>query len=137
MLKSPMTDDDVIVVGVIGQKGGGGKTTTSIGIAVAAAEQGLAAVIIDIDQQANAAKWKDRRPTENVAVVATSQSRIKQTVDTARKHGADYIVIDSPGHNDSAAIETVRAADIVLLPSNRRCSISTLCPPCATFPSRR
>ena len=111
-----MTEDDTIVVGVIGQKGGGGKTTTSIGIAVAAAEQGLAPVIIDIDQQANAAKWKDRRPTENVAVVATAQSRIKQTVDTARKHGADFIVIDSPGHNDSAAMETVRAADIVLLP---------------------
>lgn len=111
-----MTNNDVIVVGVIGQKGGGGKTTTSIGLAVAAAEQGLAAVIIDIDQQANAAKWKDRRPTENVAVVATSQSRIKQTVDTASKHGADFIVIDSPGHNDSAAMETVRAADIVLLP---------------------
>ncbi len=109
-----MTDDEIIVVGVIGQKGGGGKTTTSIGIAVAAVEQGLASVIIDIDQQANVAKWKNRRPTENVAVVATSQSRVRETVDTAYKHGADFIVIDSPGHNDSAAMETVRAADIVL-----------------------
>jgi chromosome partitioning protein len=51
-----------------------------------------------------------------VAVVGALQSRIKQTLETARAHGADYVVIDSPGHNDSAALETIRAADIVILP---------------------
>jgi len=106
----------MMVVGVIGQKGGGGKTTASLGLAVAAAERGKAAVVIDIDQQANAAKWRDRRDTENVAVIGTLQSRIRQTLETAREHGAEYVVIDSPGHNDSAAIETARAADIVILP---------------------
>jgi len=108
--------DEMIVIGIIGQKGGGGKTTTGLNLAVAAAEQGLASVIIDIDQQANAAKWKDRRKSENVAVIGALQSRIKQTLETARSHGADFVVIDSPGHNDSAAMETVRASDIVLLP---------------------
>jgi chromosome partitioning protein len=108
--------DEMMVIGVIGQKGGGGKTTTGLNLAVAAAEKGLAAVVIDIDQQANAAKWKDRRKSENVAVVGALQSRIKQTIETARSHGADFVVIDSPGHNDSAAMETVRAADIVILP---------------------
>jgi len=73
-------------------------------------------VIIDVDQQGNSAKWRDRRKSENVAVVATHPNRIKQTIDTAQKHGAEFIVIDSPGHNDSAVIETVRASDIVLLP---------------------
>src|ERR1700721_1753392 len=107
---------EMMVVGVIGQKGGGGKTTTSLGLAVAAAEQGKASVVIDIDQQANSAKWRDRRKTDNVAVIGTLQSRIKQTLETARTHGADYVVIDSPGHNDSAAMETVRASNIVILP---------------------
>jgi chromosome partitioning protein len=108
--------DEMMVVGVIGQKGGGGKTTTSLALAVAAAEDGKAPVVIDLDQQANSAKWRDRRPHENVAVVGALQSRIKQTLATARAHGADYVVIDAPGHNDSAAMETVRAADIVILP---------------------
>ncbi len=107
---------EMMVVGVIGQKGGGGKTTTSLGLAVAAAEEGKASVVIDIDQQANSAKWRDRRQMDNVAVIGTLQSRIKQTLETARAHGADYVVIDSPGHNDSAAMETVRASDIVILP---------------------
>jgi chromosome partitioning protein len=106
----------MMIIGVIGQKGGGGKTTTSLGLAVAAAEDGKAVVVIDLDQQANSAKWRDRREPDNVAVIGALQSRIKQTLETARVHGAEYVIIDSPGHNDSAAMETVRASDIVLLP---------------------
>jgi chromosome partitioning protein len=104
------------IIGVIGQKGGGGKTTIATNLAVAAAQQKLASVIIDVDQQTNSAKWRDRRKAENVAVVAVPPARIKATIETAFSHGAQFIVIDSPGHSDSAAIETVRAADIVLLP---------------------
>jgi chromosome partitioning protein len=104
------------VIGVIGQKGGGGKTTVSINIAVRAAERDKAVVIIDVDQQANSSRGRDRRKSENVAVVATHPSRIKQTIETAQQHGAEFVVIDSPGHNDSAVIETVRASDIILLP---------------------
>lgn len=108
--------DGMMIVGVIGQKGGGGKTTTSLSLAVAAAEDGKSPVVLDLDPQANAAKWRDRRENDAVAVVGTLQSRIKQTLATARTHGADFVVIDSPGHNDSAAMETVRASDIVILP---------------------
>jgi chromosome partitioning protein len=104
------------VIALIGQKGGGGKTTTCLNLAVAAAQAGKAAVVIDIDQQANAAKWKDRRKPENVAVVATPLSRIRQTVETARSHGAEFILIDTPGHSDSAAIEAARASDLVIVP---------------------
>ena len=107
---------EMMVIGVVAQKGGGGKSTVSVNLAVAAAENGKTAVIIDIDQQASAAKWGDRREAKNIAVVGALQSRIKQTIETARTHGADYVVIDSPGHNDSAAMETIRASDIVILP---------------------
>lgn len=106
----------MIVIGIIGQKGGGGKTTTTLGLAVAAAEDGKAVAVIDIDQQANSAKWRDRRQPDNVAVIGTLQSRIRQTLEKARELGAEYVVIDSPGHNDTAAMETVRASDIVILP---------------------
>jgi chromosome partitioning protein len=105
------------VIGIVGQKGGGGKTTIATNLAVAATRQKLAAVIIDLDQQTNSAKWGDRRKAKNVAVVAAPASRIKATIETATVHGAEFIVIDSPGHNDSAAIETVRASDVVILPT--------------------
>ncbi|HEU5380269.1 MAG TPA: AAA family ATPase [Ktedonobacteraceae bacterium] len=107
---------DTHVIGIIGQKGGGGKTTLATNIAVAAAARRRATVIIDVDQQTNSAKWRDRRKAENVAVVATPPLRIQATLAAARQHGAEFVVIDSPGHSDSAAIETVRSSDMVFLP---------------------
>lgn len=104
------------VVAIIGQKGGTGKTTLTIGLAVAAAMAGHAAVIVDLDPQANAANWKDRRRAENPAVVSVPPSRLKQAVQAARGHGADLILIDTPGKSDSAAIEAARLADLVLVP---------------------
>jgi chromosome partitioning protein len=107
---------NTVIIGIIGQKGGGGKSTAAINLAVAAAEKAQAAVVIDTDQQANVAKWKDRRKADNVAVVAAPASRINQTIHTAREHGADIVIVDSPGHNATAALETVRASELVILP---------------------
>jgi chromosome partitioning protein len=108
--------ESMIVIAVVGQKGGTGKTTTAIGLAVAAAEAGQTAVIIDLDPQANAANWKDRRRADNPAVVSAPPSRLKQAVEAAASHAADFVVIDTPGKSDSAAIEAARVADLVLVP---------------------
>jgi chromosome partitioning protein len=106
----------MLKISILGQKGGTGKTTTSIGLAVAAANAGRAAVIIDLDPQANAASWKDRRETENPAVVSAQVSRLKHAIQAAEEFGADFLVMDTPGKSDSAAIESARAADLILLP---------------------
>jgi chromosome partitioning protein len=103
-------------IAMIGQKGGGGKTTTGTGLAVQAAQSGLASLIIDLDPQANAANWKDRREAENPAVVSAQVSRLKPTLDAARQHGAEFVVIDTPAKSDSAAIQAARAANLVLIP---------------------
>jgi len=103
-------------ISILGQKGGTGKTTTSIGLAVAAAHAGRAAVIIDLDPQANAANWKDRRATDNPAVVSAQVSRLKHAIQAAEEFGADFLVMDTPGKSDTAAVEAARAADLVLLP---------------------
>ena len=97
----------MLITALIGQKGGTGKTTTSLGLAVAAARAGQAAAIIDLDPQANAANWKDRREAPNPAVVSAQVSRLRQTLKTAREHGAEFVVIDTPGKSDSAAVEEV------------------------------
>src|SRR5712691_2224232 len=103
-------------IAMIGQKGGGGKTTTGTGLAVQAARSGLASLIIDLDPQANAANWKDRREADNPAVVSAQVSRLKPTLDAAQQHGAEFVVIDTPAKSDSAAIEAARAANLVLIP---------------------
>jgi chromosome partitioning protein len=55
----------MFTVAVIGQKGGNGKTTVAIGLATTAAAVGEDVAVIDLDPQASAAKWKDRRTVDN------------------------------------------------------------------------
>lgn len=106
----------MFTIAMIGQKGGGGKTTIGTGLAVEAANSNLAALIIDLDPQANAANWKDRREADNPAVVAAPASRLRPTLDAARNHGAQFVILDTPAKSDSAALEAARVANFVLIP---------------------
>lgn len=108
------------VIAIIGQKGGTGKTTVAVALAAQAAKSGQTVALIDTDQQANAANWKDRRKADDMAVLAVPAARLPQTLEAARKSGADFAIIDSPGKNDSALIAAARAADLVLIPSHER-----------------
>jgi chromosome partitioning protein len=91
---------NMFAISLIGQKGGVGKTTIALGLAVAAARAGHATAIVDLDPQASAAKWNDRREHENPAVVRAQASRLRQTMDTARSEGVDFVFIDTAGRKD-------------------------------------
>lgn len=106
----------MFIIAIIGQKGGTGKTTTTTGLAVAAAAAGKSVAIIDLDPQANAASWKDRRKDGNLAVIAAPVARLKPTLQAAKDAGADFVLIDTPGKSDGIAIEAARAAHLVLVP---------------------
>jgi chromosome partitioning protein len=102
---------------IIGQKGGSGKTTTALGLAVEAVMAGRRVAVIDLDPQATAANWGDRRADkERPAVVSCQASRLSQVLQAAEAQGVQLAIIDTPGKSSETAIAAAKAADHVLLP---------------------
>jgi chromosome partitioning protein len=106
----------VNTLAVIGQKGGSGKTTTALGLAVAATYAGCETAVIDLDPQATATNWADRRGNESPVIVSCQISRLAQVLKVAEKQGAKFAIIDTPGKSTDTAIAAAKVAKFVLLP---------------------
>ena len=104
------------VIGVIAQKGGAGKTTLSVGMAVAAMLDGLTVAVIDLDAQATAANWSDRRVAETPVVISAQAARLPKILEAAREQGADLVVIDTAPRAEQGALAAAQIADLVLIP---------------------
>ena len=104
------------IVAVVMEKGGVGKTTVALNLAVASVQDGRKAAVIDIDQQATASNWTDRRTNEKPWVVPTLTARLAAAIEQAKAQGVDFLVIDTPPHSGIDAAEAARRADVVLVP---------------------
>jgi chromosome partitioning protein len=107
----------MITISLLGQKGGTGKTTIAVGLAVAAARAGHTVALVDLDPQATASNWKDRRTDDNPAVVSAQASRLRPTLETARGAGVEYCFVDTAGRNDDSALNAARLSDLVIIPT--------------------
>lgn len=103
-------------IAIISQKGGAGKTTIAVHLAAAAELAGHAALVIDTDQQATASQWGAWRKDRPPEVIDSPPPRLRAKVDQARAQGAEFIVIDTPPHADSAATAAMEIADLILIP---------------------
>jgi chromosome partitioning protein len=101
---------------IVAEKGGVGKTTMALNLAVAAVQNGHKVAVIDVDPQATASKWSDRREGEYPWMVPTHAARIPAAIDKAKAQGIDFVVIDTPPHSSTDAAEAARNADVVLVP---------------------
>lgn len=98
------------------QKGGAGKTTLALHLAAAAEDAGHTALVIDLDPQATASQWAAWRKDAPPVVIDSAPPRLAAKIEQATEQGANFIVIDTPPHADSAASAAVEAADLVLIP---------------------
>jgi chromosome partitioning protein len=103
-------------IAIISQKGGAGKTTLALHLAAAAQDAGRVALIIDTDPQATASQWAAWRQDAPPEVIDSPPPRLAAKVEAAQGQGANFIVIDTPPHADSAARAAVEVADLVLIP---------------------
>lgn len=103
-------------IALIAQKGGTGKTTLALSLAVAAAKDGLTALIIDLDPQATACNWSDRRAADDVMVIDAQPARLGAALEKAEQGGVDLVIIDTPARSEQSALAAAKAADLVLIP---------------------
>lgn len=106
----------MLILAVVGEKGGVGKTTLALDLAVTAVQKGHRVAVLDLDPQATASKWTDRRTEEQPWVVPTHAARIGAALEQAKAQGVDLVVIDTAPHAATDAAEAARRADVVLLP---------------------
>ena len=114
----------MLTLACLAMKGGTGKTTVACALAVAAERAGMPAAIVDIDPQASAATWGDRREASSPAVISAQAPRLAPVLEAARNAGARLAVIDTAPHASDAALAAARAADLILIPC--RASVADL-----------
>jgi chromosome partitioning protein len=107
---------DMRTLAVASRKGGAGKTTLALHLAVASEAAGRAAVVLDLDPQASATVWRDMRRAETPPVTAIPAARLKHALTTAREHGAELAIIDTPPQAESVILDAARASDLILVP---------------------
>jgi chromosome partitioning protein len=104
------------VVAIVSRKGGAGKTTLALHLAVAIEALGLSVAIFDLDPQASAALWKDRRADPSPAVVPAQAPRLPALLAQAEAQSAGLVILDTAPHADSIASEAASRADLILIP---------------------
>lgn len=109
------------VLAVISQKGGVGKTTIATALAVAAEADGKSVAVFDLDPQASACFWADRRKAtgkgDTPAVKDINAVRISHYLAAMKDAGADLIILDCPPVHREIADAALGAADMVLIPT--------------------
>jgi chromosome partitioning protein len=102
------------IVSVLSEKGGAGKTTVAVHLAVAGCLDGQDTVIIDLDPQASAADWCDRRGDKPEAV-AIPPARLGKILGDLRTK-VDLVIVDTGRDSNNAGYIAAQAADLIIIP---------------------
>lgn len=111
------------VLAITSQKGGVGKTTLATALAVAADQDGQSVALFDLDPQASACFWSDRRRKElgerglTPTVRDIQIARLAHYLDAMRTAGADLVILDCPPVHRDIAHDAASAADLILIPT--------------------
>jgi chromosome partitioning protein len=106
----------------VSQKGGTGKTTLSSQIAVFAGTVGERVVMLDIDApQYSLWKWHVARGegTAPPVLQCPFPEKIMGVVAKIKASGvATLLILDTPPHSNAAAVEAIRACDLIVVPTS-------------------
>lgn len=108
---------NLLIVCLLSNKGGSGKTTLSTALAGELHRRKLSGLVIDLDPQGSASRWHQQRDEAEPGVIPAQAHQLSGIVERAREAQADFLIIDTPPHSDSASLAAARVADIILAPA--------------------
>jgi chromosome partitioning protein len=109
------------VIAISQQKGGSGKTTIAVHLAIALSQKNSKVLLIDSDPQGSSKFWYQIRQKHfgkdytGIDFLEVAGWKIPTEILTL-KSKYNYIIIDSPPHNDADAKSIIKSADIVIIP---------------------
>ena len=102
---------------ITAQKGGAGKTTLARNLAVAAVQDGQRVLCLDLDPQQSLRQWWQGREGDAPMMLASDPMPHALSDTLAAAQGRfDLVVIDTPPAAPAWLAETLRAADLALIP---------------------
>lgn len=107
------------VITVANRKGGSGKSTCVSNLVVQASFEETKCAVIDMDPQKTLTNWwllKETYP-ENIDMIETpSATKLPDIIGKLKKAEYEFCFIDTPGYEDSNALESIKIADVVVFP---------------------
>ena len=101
----------------ISHKGGTGKSTLSIHLSVAAEQQGLETLLVDLDSiSSTVSEWASLREQEKPLVVAAQLADVEALCEQAKSEGFDLLILDFPPYFSDDILDALVVADQVLIP---------------------
>jgi len=105
------------ILTIANRKGGAGKSTCAAHLSLEAVKQGLKTILIDLDPQKTLEVWWKKREEENPFLTDIDPLKIEEVIASINGHGFDLCIIDTPGDTSINAINGIKVADLVLIPS--------------------
>ena len=100
------------------QKGGSGKSALTIGLALAAMQDGHTVRLIETDPQGTLSNWKRRRTNaEPIVEPINNTGEIGQRLQAYQRSGVTLTIIDTAGSVNAMTTAAIRSADLCLIPA--------------------
>jgi chromosome partitioning protein len=107
---------EILILGMLKQKGGAGATTLSVHLAVAAWTSGRRVLVLDVDPQRSAGSWGSTRGDAPPTVRSINVASLPAELAAAERDGYDLVIVDTPANSSSTALAVARAATLGLVP---------------------
>lgn len=101
---------------IANRKGGAGKSTCAAHLSIEAVKSGNSVILIDMDPQKTLEGWWEKRKEENPYLAEASINNLEKKIQTIKDKGFDYCFIDTPGDTSLNTTETIKIADMVVIP---------------------